>query len=142
MSQWIEFVSASPMLSCAWVVLFGMLIYSFFSAKMRGFALVNAQEVVQLINREDAVVIDVRSIDAFRRGHVAGAKNLQISKIEQNPKTALEKHSSHPIILVCETGAASLKAAALLHKSGVKSVCALRGGMNEWLQANLPTVSK
>ncbi|MCM2681045.1 rhodanese-like domain-containing protein [Echinimonas agarilytica] len=142
MDQFIEFVSANPLLSAAWVGLFIMLIYSFIGAKMRGYTSITSQELTMMVNREDATVVDIRPTDTFRKGHIAGAKNIVESKITENNKPELEKLSGHPIIVVCETGMTAGKSCAALKAMGFESIFSLRGGMAEWRQANLPTASK
>lgn len=142
MEQFMDFVGANPLLSAAWLALFVMLIYSFFSAGMRGYKLIGPQELTMLVNREDAQVLDIRPIDTFRKGHIAGAKNILASKITENDKADLEKYSGRPIIVVCESGMTANKACATLKKLGFDSVYNLRGGMNEWRQANLPVATK
>lgn len=142
MEQFMDFVGANPLLSAAWLALFVMLIYSFFSAGLRAYKLIGPQELTMLVNREEAQVLDIRSVDSFRKGHIAGAKNLLASKITENNKAELEKYSSHPIILVCESGMTANKACVTLTKLGFSSVYNLKGGMNEWRQANLPVATK
>lgn len=142
MTQFMDFVSANPLLCAAWLALFVMLIYSFFSATLRGYKLVGPQELTLLVNREEGQVLDIRSIDSFRKGHIAGAKNILASKITENNKAELEKYSGRPIILVCDSGMTANKACATLVKLGFNQVYNLRGGMNEWHQANLPVATK
>lgn len=142
MEQFMDFVGANALLCAGWLALFGMLIYSFFAAGLRGFKLIGPQELTLLVNREDAQVLDIRPIDTFRKGHIAGAKNILASKITENNKADLEKYSGHPIIVVCESGVTANKACTTLKKMGFDSVYNLKGGMNEWRQANLPVATK
>lgn len=142
MDQYIDFVSANPLLSGAWIVLAGMLIYSFIGARMRGFKLVSPHELTMLVNRDDATVVDIRATDTFRKGHITGAKNIVASKITESNRSELEKLAGKPIIVVCEAGMTANKACATLKQLGLEQVYSLRGGMNEWRQANLPVTGK
>ncbi len=142
MAQFMDFVSANPLLCAAWLALFGMLIYSLFSASLRSFKMISPTELTTLVNRESGQVIDIRPIDSFRKGHIAGAKNLVESKITENNKAELEKYASHPIIVVCESGMTANKVCTRLTQMGFESVYNLRGGMQEWRQANLPVATK
>ena len=92
---------------------------------------------VHLINRRDAVIVDVREPNEFKAGRIPNARNVTLDKIEQGAK-GLEKLKSKPILLVCQTGARSGQAVRALQKQGFTEVVALAGGMNAWQQAQMP----
>ena len=97
----------------------------------------SAAAVVQLINRERAVVIDVCEAAEFAAGHVAGSKNVPLSTLELKlPATV--KNKALPLILVCQTGARSARAVAIAKKLGYEQAQSLSGGLAAWKAANLP----
>jgi len=96
-----------------------------------------AQGAVQLINRERAVVVDVREPEEFAAGHVTGARNLPLSQLEEK-LGALIKKKTLPVVLVCETGSRSHRAVALAKKLGYEQAQAMAGGLKAWKAANLP----
>ena len=100
------------------------------------------QLVTQTINRQDGVVVDVRTQADFDKGHIAGAVHLALEKIQKNDLSSLEKRKSKPIIVVCNAGLSASGAANTLLKNGFAEVSILQGGMNTWLQANLPVSKK
>ncbi|MDM0083693.1 MULTISPECIES: rhodanese-like domain-containing protein [Variovorax] len=96
-----------------------------------------AQGAVQLINRERAVVVDVREPEEFAAGHVTGAKNVPLNQLEQKlPATV--KNKSLPLLLVCATGARAQRAVATAKKLGYEQAQAVAGGLKSWKDANLP----
>ena len=96
-----------------------------------------AQGAVQLINRERAVVVDVREPDEFAAGHVTGAKNVPLNELEQKlPGTV--KNKSLPLLLICATGARAQRAVATAKKLGYEQAQAVSGGLKSWKEANLP----
>jgi len=95
------------------------------------------QDMVQLMNREKAVVIDVCEPDEFARGHVIGAKNLPLGQLETK-LAQLVKNKSNPIVMVCQVGARSARAAATAQKLGYENVQSLAGGLKSWQAANMP----
>ena len=97
----------------------------------------SAAEVVQLINREKAVLIDVCEANEFAAGHVGGAKNIPLSQLEQKLATMV-KNKALPLILVCQTGARSGRAVAIAKKLGYAQADSLGGGLGAWKAANLP----
>jgi len=98
---------------------------------------VNTVEATRLINREDAMVIDVREPAEFAKGHILGAKNIPVSQLPSR-LAELEKHKSKPLILACETGKRSGDALAALKTKGFDRAYNLAGGVAGWQQACLP----
>ena len=96
-----------------------------------------AQGAVQLINRERAVVVDVREPEEFAAGHVTGAKNVPLGQLEQKLQAAV-KNKSLPLLLVCATGARAQRAVATAKKLGYEQAQAVAGGLKSWKDANLP----
>jgi rhodanese-related sulfurtransferase len=97
----------------------------------------NPTQVVQLMNREKAVVVDVCEPDEFAAGHVVGAKNLPLGQLEAK-LPGLVKNKSTPIVLVCASGARSSRALAIAKKLGFENTHSLSGGMGAWRSASLP----
>jgi rhodanese-related sulfurtransferase len=96
-----------------------------------------AQGAVQLINRERAVVVDVREPEEFAAGHVTGAKNVPLNQLEQKLPGAV-KNKSLPLLLVCASGARAQRAVAMAKKLGYEQAQAVAGGLKSWKEANLP----
>ncbi len=96
------------------------------------------QAMVQLMNRDKAVVIDVCEPDEFARGHVMGAKNVPLGQLEDKLGQVV-KNKSTQLIMVCQVGARSARAAASARKLGYDNVQSLSGGLRAWVAASLPT---
>lgn len=96
------------------------------------------QAMVQLMNRDKAVVIDVCEPDEFARGHVIGAKNLPLGQLEDKLAQVV-KNKSAQVIMVCQVGARSARAAATARKLGYDNVQSLSGGLRAWVAASMPT---
>jgi rhodanese-related sulfurtransferase len=98
---------------------------------------VNANEVVRLMNREKAVVVDVCSADEYAVGHIAGAKNIPLDRLNDDLAGQV-KNKSLPLVLVCASGVRSGRAVAVARKLGFEKVHSLTGGLSAWRTANLP----
>ena len=96
-----------------------------------------AQGAVRLINRERAVVVDVREPEEFAAGHVTGAKNVPLKQLEEK-LAATVKNKGVPLVLVCATGARAQRAVAMAKKLGYEQAQAVAGGLKSWKDANLP----
>jgi rhodanese-related sulfurtransferase len=115
----------------------GMLVWPMINRRS-GSNSVDASQATQLMNREHALLIDVRAADDYAKGHVAQAKSLPLASVESNPESVGKKDK--PVILMCNTGVQSGKAVALLRKAGFEKVFNLQGGLAAWQAAGLPVV--
>lgn len=97
----------------------------------------SAQGAVQLINRERAVVIDVREPDEFAAGHATGSRNVPLELLETK-LGATVKNKSLPVLVMCATGARGQRAVAIAKKLGYEQAQAVAGGLKAWKDANLP----
>jgi rhodanese-related sulfurtransferase len=98
---------------------------------------VNTLQATQLMNREDALVVDLRAADEYTRGHILGAKNVPLAELARRA-AELEKFKAKPVIVHCATGSSAGGAVALLRRSGFANVVNLSGGYAAWQQAGLP----
>ena len=94
-------------------------------------------EATQMINRQDALGIDVREDAEYAKGHIVGARHIPLAQLEARAKE-LQKYKSKPVIACCETGNRSSAAIATLRKLGFENVYNLAGGYAGWQQAGLP----
>jgi len=99
---------------------------------------ISAAQATQLINREDALVVDVRDPGEYGSGHILGAKNVPLSRIDAVGSEIAPKRKDKPVIVYCDDGNRSAKAASALRGQGFNSVVSLSGGLGAWRQAGLP----
>lgn len=107
------------------------------SQQMHGIKNANTALTVQLLNRENGVVVDVCEPKEFSAGHIPNAINLPLSALKDRLRD-LEKHKSKPIIVSCRSGNRSMKGAVMLRKHGFPVVYTLAGGLQSWERENLP----
>lgn len=93
--------------------------------------------LTHLINREDALVVDLSSYADFEKAHIPGARHVAMSQFDPENKD-LAKAKELPIVVVCKDGRTSAKAAQRLIKAGFDKVNMLHGGMLSWKNADLP----
>ena len=103
----------------------------------RGYRAINPAQLTTLINRENALVVDVSAPPDFEKGHVIGSRNVAMSQFDPEYKQ-LAKARELPVAMVCRNGTASAIAAKRLGKAGFKQVYWLDGGVTAWQQADLP----
>lgn len=98
---------------------------------------VTSLQATQLLNQGKSVVLDVRDPADFNAGHLRDAKNIPIKELP-NRISELEKFKSKNVIVVCQAGVQSAKAAAQLKKAGFNEVVSLNGGLTAWQAQGLP----
>ena len=123
----------------AFIVLTIAIIANELSRFFRGYKALRPAEVTRLINQEDALVIDLRASNDYQKGHIAGAKNVQMAQFDPESKQ-LTPAKTLPIVLVCQNGVTVDAAAKRLKKAGFERVHILEGGIAAWQQAELPLV--
>jgi rhodanese-related sulfurtransferase len=138
MAQFIEFLGNHLGLTAMWVVSLGAII---FYHQRTGSKAVGPQQAVMMINRQDAVVVDVRDKKEFESGHIVDAINIPMTKLDQR-LTELKKHKEKPVIVVCKLGQHSGEAAKKLQEAGHAEVFKLAGGVTEWKAQSLPLIQK
>jgi len=139
METYLEFAGNHPLLVSALVFSLFVLIFTELQRKARGLTNLEPQDAVRLINA-DAVVIDLRSAEAFSRGHIVNARNIPLEDLPAN-KDKITKYAKKTIVAVCDGGMTSSKVVDSLRKTGLENVYGLKGGINAWTQANLPLVT-
>ena len=133
-----DFISSNIWLVIAVIVSGGYLIIPRLMLSDATSIVLGAQDLVQLINRKHAAVIDVREAKDFEGGSIVGAKNIPFASLKERTHE-LKKLEKHPIALICASGAKSRAAQKLLFKEGFDNLYILSGGISAWTQASLPT---
>ncbi len=103
----------------------------------RGYSALSPAGLTQLINRDNALLIDLSSREDFEKGHVPGARNVLPSQFDPQSKE-LAKSRELPVALVSRNGQASARAARRLKQAGFSKVYWLDGGLGAWRQAQMP----
>ena len=140
--QAVEFAQKHTLLTVAWVAIFVMTIYTFVKTATRKYQIIGNNEAVALMNNKEAVVIDLRPLDEFQRGHIIGSVNLIPADIKNQNIGKIEHHKDKPLIVVDINGTLSGTPAELLGKQGFNEVYVLKDGLSAWAGANLPLVKK
>jgi len=139
MDKILEFTSNNTWLVLGLIISFFVVVFTELRRKASGMVNIEPIAAVQLING-DATVIDLRSVDAFSKGHIVSARNIPADELDAK-MSSLESLKAKPIVAVCDAGVTSTKAVNTLREAGFDSVYGLKGGMSGWGQAGLPVVT-
>ena len=102
---------------------------------------ITPSQAVLLMNDDNTMVVDVREPSEFSEGHIQGAINIPLAKLNDR-SYELEANKNQPIIVTCQSGTRSLAAGKKLTSLGYTQISELRGGMYAWLDQNLPITKK
>ncbi len=118
-----------------------MLLLPLFKKSAGGVPNLTAAEAVTLINRSNALVLDVRDDAEFASGHIAEATHIPLANLAERIGE-LKKYQNKTILVNCQRGMRSAKACDILRKAEFTQVNNLHGGLNAWVEAKLPVVTK
>lgn len=138
MDQLIEFISNHFLMVGAWILTLAMLLM--FESRKAGKAITPAQ-ATQLINKENAIILDIRPKKEWDTGHITNAKHMPLAELDKRMDELL-KYRQKPIIVVCNLGQAAGSATRKLKAEGYEQAVRLSGGMTEWKGQSLPIVKK
>lgn len=114
-----------------------MLFWSYFGNRLRGIKEVDTHAAMNLINRQNAVVLDVREQTEYDTGHIINSRLISARALKERIGE-LEKFRERPIVVVCRSGSRATAATALLNREGFTQAHLLVGGVTAWQKSNLP----
>lgn len=141
MDQLITFASNNTLLVVSIVIVSLMLIHNLVGEKLRGYSSVSPTEGTQMINNDDAVIIDVRENNEYSEGHIINSLHIPLTSLKTR-LNSIEKYKNQKVIVACRSGHRSSQACATLKKEGFTQVFNLGGGVMAWESASLPLVKK
>ncbi|MCF7222857.1 rhodanese-like domain-containing protein [Marilutibacter chinensis] len=139
LEELLAFLGRHPYLSMGLAGLTVALVYTEIARLFRGYKALRPAELTGLINRDNALVVDLSSSSDFEKGHIVGSKSVAPSQFDPESKL-LANVKQLPVVVVCRNGIASAAAAKRLKKAGFEQVYWLDGGIAAWQQADLPLV--
>ena len=83
------------------------------------------------------VLLDVRGLDEWERGHLVGAIHIPRGDLERRVENAVPDKSTE-IVVICAGGVRSLLAGETLLALGYKRILSMEGGYGDWEDAHLP----
>jgi rhodanese-related sulfurtransferase len=132
----VDFIRNNLLLFVVALVSGGMLLWPLVRRSTGG-PWVDPLQATHLINREDALLLDVREPGEYGAGHVLGARNMPLSRLDALAPD-IAKRKDKPVVVYCDGGDRSVKALAALKKQGFTRAANLSGGLKAWQQAGLP----
>ena len=133
----LEFLAQQWLLTTALLAVIVMLILH---EGRKGGASVSPQQAINLVNAQEGVFVDLRDAGDFNKGHIMGAINIPAARLPER-MVELQKYQDKPVVLVCKMGQQASAAGKQLKAANYSQVSKMTGGMMEWSNLQLPTVT-
>jgi len=95
----------------------------------------------QSMNKQGALLLDVREPDEYTAVHAANAKLIPLGEVSARLKE-IEAYKDKPIAVICHSGRRSAQAVEILKEAGFTQAVNVKGGTNAWVQAGLEVIQK
>ena len=141
MQEYIDFVQRHPLLVIGFFVVLGLIFKTELTRLTVKYKRLGVNAAVMLLNKDNAVVIDVREDKEIKGGVIKGAQHISLSQLSDR-MTELGKYKQNPILVYCKSGSRSGHACHQLSKAGFEDVSNLTGGIMAWETANLPLAKR
>ncbi len=142
MEQVFEFAGNHPFLVASFFAILTAIVVVEVKRLQGGGRAVEPAEATQLYNKQNAVFIDIRADNEYRKEHLPGAIHLPGSALDDQHIAKLNRYKDRPVIVYCNTGLQSGRVAGRLRKAGFQHTLQLRGGLQAWQAAGFPLQSK
>lgn len=102
---------------------------------------ISPEQAIDLYNHQNAVLLDVRTAEQFKAGHVVGSDHVEYHESDKKLKK-FTKYAQRPVIIISADGRNAGTFAARLAEHGLSRVLSLSGGISAWQAAGLPLTKK
>jgi rhodanese-related sulfurtransferase len=137
MALFLEFLTQQWILAAA---LSSVVIMLFMHETRKSGPSLSPQKAINMVNAEQGVFLDLRDAADYKQGHIVDAVHIPSGKLAER-MAELEKYRNKPIILVCKMGQQASAAGKQLKGNNFEQVYKMTGGMMEWSNLQLPTVT-
>ena len=128
-----EFIANNIILFTALVVLIFLIINLETKSLFGKVQKLSCDELTKLLNNSKINLIDFRTAEEFNSGHIVTAKNLSLEDIEK-----IDTKNNNPFVTYANTDSDALKGALKFSKLGIQQVFYLEGGIQSWIENNMP----
>ena len=97
---------------------------------------VSPADAEKLLAEGGVLLLDVRTDTEFQGGRIPGAQSMPLNELSKRMTQITDK--TQTILVYCDTGTRSAKAARMLYREGYKDVYNLSGGLRAWTAAQKP----
>ena len=141
MQEYIDFARDNILMVAGFIGVLGFIIKTELSRMSRTYKQVGVNEAVNLLNKDNAVVLDVREDKEILSGTIKGARHIKLGDLTDKVDN-IGNNKQDPVLVYCRSGNRSGYACQQLTKAGYEDVSNLTGGILAWESANLPVAKR
>ena len=104
-------------------------------------AISQAELLQRIMVKHEQLILDVRSPEEYKEGHVPGAINIPHDQLGSR-LAEIGSHKNKDVVLYCRSGKRTAIAADILQSEGFSKLQHLDGDMNGWLSNSKLPVAK
>ena len=135
--SYMSFVEKNWILFLAFFLSGAMLLWPLVQRRLSPVKEIGTVNVTQLINHQNALLLDVRESTEFTGGKLPNAVHIPLSQLKDRVGE-LAKMTSRPVVVYCGLGRRARAAGSILANAGFASIYMLSGGLKAWKDAGLP----
>ena len=124
-----------------WIAMAGLIFWFAYSKGwiLANFESIDAKQAIHLLENDDNVtLLDVRTIEEYKSGHLRDATLIPLQVLSEN-LNKLEDSKNKRIIVYCRTGSRSVSASRILEKNGFTPLN-VKGGIIQLIGAKAELV--
>lgn len=143
MEKIITFISNYTILSITWVSSLFLFIFFLVKEKKSNIKIIDCYETTYKINKENAIIFDIRKKEDYENGHIFNSVNISIEEDKKNILNKINQYKSKniPIIIIYyNENNKILNFANYLREAGFQKILVLKSGILGWCKENLPLV--
>lgn len=141
LDQIVEFSTSHPILVMSFFAIAGVILFTELRNLSQKFSNVGPSAAIGVINKQDAVLIDVREMNEINDGMLNDAIHIPLSAVNKR-LNELDKYKDRAVLVYCRSGNRSGSVCRTLSGRGFEKVYNLAGGIMAWQDAHLPVSKK
>jgi rhodanese-related sulfurtransferase len=121
----------------ALVVFIGFLAGCSSAVEDQGYRNLDAAQAAELIKQEPVLILDVRTTEEYREGHIKDSVLIPVQELEKRVGE-ISGHLQKPVLVYCRSGNRSVTASKILISKGFQHLYHMKGGIKDWIRHGLP----
>ncbi len=119
------------------MILFSLVLSCSSKAEQQEYQNIDVNEAAELIRTKPVLILDVRTPEEYREGHIKGSILIPVQDLEKE-YTKISDHIHNPVLIYCRSGNRSVTASNILVSKGFKNLYHMKGGIKDWVKHRMP----
>ena len=142
MESFVWFLLDHYFLTCSFIAVLTAIIYLEVGFSDSMVKKITPKELVDLMNSSITKIIDIRTKEEFLSGHILSSENITLDKVCESLGKS-KKYKNKNIVFVCVNNAnITQNILTKLREASLDNLYLLKGGIEGWKDAGMPTINK